>query len=71
VGGACSTHGAGEKSKILVGKFEGKMPLGRPKRRGEDWITIDVEEIGRGVWIGFSWLRLCDKCRLQRPSCCA
>jgi hypothetical protein len=42
--------------KILVGKPEGKRPLGRPRRRWEDGIRI-VREIGLGVWIGFDWLR--------------
>ena len=34
--------------KVLVGKPEGKRPLGRPRRRWEDNITMDVEEVGRG-----------------------
>jgi hypothetical protein len=42
--------------KILVESPEGKRPLGRPKRRWEDWIGIDGE-IGWG-WSGFSWLRI-------------
>jgi hypothetical protein len=32
--------------KILVGKSEGKIPLGRPKRRQEDNIRMDLREIG-------------------------
>jgi hypothetical protein len=43
--------------KVLVGKPEGKRPLGRPKRRWEDGIRMDLREIGLGVWIGFDWLR--------------
>jgi hypothetical protein len=35
--------------RVLVGKPEGKRPLGRPRRRWEDGIKIDLEEIGRGV----------------------
>jgi hypothetical protein len=43
--------------KVLVGKPEGKRPLGRPRRRREDGITIDLREIGLGgVWIGFDCL---------------
>jgi hypothetical protein len=33
---------------ILVGKPEGKRPLGRPRRRWEDDIRIDLREIGWG-----------------------
>jgi hypothetical protein len=32
--------------KILVGKPEGKRPLGRPRRRTEDGIRMDLREIG-------------------------
>jgi hypothetical protein len=35
--------------KILVGKPEGKRPLGRPRRSWEDGIKVDLREIGRGV----------------------
>jgi hypothetical protein len=34
--------------RVLVGKPEGKRPLGRPKRRWEDGIRIDLMEIGWG-----------------------
>jgi hypothetical protein len=40
--------------KVVAGKLEGKRPLGRPRRRWEDGIRIDLREI---VWIGFDWLR--------------
>jgi hypothetical protein len=43
--------------KVLVGKAEGKRPLGRPRRRWEDGIRMDLREIGLGMWIGFDWLR--------------
>jgi hypothetical protein len=43
--------------RVLVGKAEGKIPLGRPRRRWEDEIRMDLREIGLGVWIGFDWLR--------------
>jgi hypothetical protein len=33
---------------ILVGKSEGKRPLGRPRRRWEDNIKMDLREIGWG-----------------------
>jgi hypothetical protein len=34
--------------KVLVGKPEGKSPLGRPWRRWEDGIRMDIREIGWG-----------------------
>jgi hypothetical protein len=39
--------------RILVGKPEGRRPLGRPRRRWEDNIIMDLGEIGWGVmyWI--------------------
>ena len=40
-----------------MGKPEGKRPLGRPRRRWEDNITMGLQEVGVGVWNGSSWLR--------------
>jgi hypothetical protein len=37
-----------EKYKVLAGKPEGKRPLGRPRRRWEDGIRMDLREIGLG-----------------------
>jgi hypothetical protein len=38
--------------KVLVGKPEGKRPLGRPRRRREDGIRMDIRETGGDVnWI--------------------
>ena len=34
--------------RVLVGKPEGKRPLGRPRRRWEDNIKIDLQEVGCG-----------------------
>jgi hypothetical protein len=34
--------------KFLVGKPEGKRPLGIPSRRWEDWIRMELREIGLG-----------------------
>ena len=34
--------------RVLVGKPEGKRPLGRPRRRYEDNIKVDLEEVGGG-----------------------
>jgi hypothetical protein len=41
--------------KVLVGKPEGKRPLGRPRHRWEDGIRMDLREIGLG---GVDWIRL-------------
>ena len=32
--------------RVLVGKPEGKRPHGRPRRRGEDNIKMDLQEVG-------------------------
>jgi hypothetical protein len=37
---------------ILVGRPEGRRPLGRPRRRWEDNIKMDLREIGFGLRIG-------------------
>jgi hypothetical protein len=44
--------------RVLVGKQEGKRPLGRPRRRWEDKILMDLQEVGCGLWTGSSWLRI-------------
>jgi transcription termination factor 2 len=41
--------------RILVGKSEGKRPLGRPRRRWVDNIQMDLREIG---WDGMDWIDL-------------
>jgi hypothetical protein len=41
--------------KVLVGKPKGKRPLGRPRRRREDGVRMDLREIGLG---GVDWIRL-------------
>jgi len=40
--------------RVLVGKPEGKRPLGRPRRRWVDNIRVDLQEVGCGYmdWIG-------------------
>ena len=35
-----------------------KRPLERPRRKWEDNIKIDLQEVGRGVWTGSSWSRI-------------
>ena len=39
----------------LVGKPEGKRPLGRPRHRWEDNTKMDLQEVGRG---GMDWIEL-------------
>jgi hypothetical protein len=41
-----------------VGKPEGKRPLGRPRRRWEDGIRMDIKGDWLGAWIGFDWFRI-------------
>ena len=41
--------------RILVGKLEGKKPLGRPRRRWEDNIKMDLRNVGCG---GMDWIEL-------------
>ena len=42
--------------RVLVGKPEGKRPLGRPRRRLVDNIKMDLQEVGCGYmdWIGLA-----------------
>ena len=42
--------------RVLLGKAEGKRPLGRPKRRWVDNIRMDLQEVGCGYmdWIGLA-----------------
>jgi len=51
--------------RVLVGKLEGKRPLGRPRHRWVDNIRMDLQEVGCGYtdWIGLAqdrdrWLTL-------------
>ena len=41
--------------RVLVGKPEGKRPLGRSRRRWEDNIKMDLQEVGGGRW---DWMEL-------------
>jgi len=43
--------------RVLVGKPEGKRPLGRPRRRWEDNTKMDLREVEE-VGTGWSWLRI-------------
>jgi len=41
--------------RVLVGKLEGKKPLGRPRPRWEDNIKMALQEVGRGC---MDWIEL-------------
>jgi len=43
MGGACSAYG-GEERRVMAGKPEGMSPLGRPRRRWDDDINMDLQE---------------------------
>ena len=46
MGRACGAYGGGERvHRVLVGKPEGKRPLGRPRRRLKDNIKMDLQEV--------------------------
>jgi hypothetical protein len=56
VGGACSPNGEKINAyRLLVGKPEGRRPLGRSRRRWKDNIKMDLLEIG---WSGMDWIGL-------------
>jgi hypothetical protein len=56
MGGACSAYGERRGVyRVLVGKPEGKRPLGRPRHRWEDNIMADLQEVGCG---GMEWIEL-------------
>jgi hypothetical protein len=56
MGGVCGTHEGGESAyNILVGRPEGRRPLGRPRHRWEDNIKMDLRKIG--FW-DMDWIHL-------------
>jgi hypothetical protein len=56
IDGTCSTNGEkGNAYGILVGKPEGKRPLGRPRSRWVDNSRMDLREVG---WAGMDWIDL-------------
>jgi hypothetical protein len=55
---ACSTNeDKRNECRSLVGKPEGRTPLGTPTRRWEDNIKMDLREIG---WGGMDWIDQAD-----------
>jgi hypothetical protein len=54
MGRTCSTYGGEEEAyRILIGKPEGKRPLGRCRRRWVDNIKMDIRVIG---WGSMDWI---------------
>ena len=57
MGWACGAYGGGEGMYwVLLGKPEGRRPLGIPRRRWVDNIRMDLQEVGCGYmdWIGLA-----------------
>ena len=48
--------------RVLVGRSEGRKPLGRPRHRWVDNIRMDLREVGCGIWTGLSWPRIESGC---------
>jgi hypothetical protein len=56
MGGACSTNGEKRNAyRLLVGNPEGRIPLGRPRRRWVDNIRMNLAEVG---WGDVDWIDL-------------
>ena len=69
IGRACRTHGGEERCiqgsvqfysvhPVLVGKREGRRPLGKPTRRWEDNIKMDLPEMGWGARTESIWISI-------------
>jgi hypothetical protein len=44
--------------RVLVGKTEGRRPLGRPRRRWEEDIKMNLREVEWGAWTGSILFRI-------------
>jgi len=66
MGWACGAYGLGEGVyRVMVGKPEGKRPLGRPRRRCVNKIRMDLQEVGCGY---VDWTALAqDRDRWRTP----
>jgi hypothetical protein len=59
MGGPCSTKGAKRNTyRLLVGKPEGKRPLGRPDVGGRIILRWILKRWDRVMWNGLVWLRI-------------
>jgi hypothetical protein len=64
MGGACGAHGEVRGAySSLVGRPEGRRPLGRPRRRWEDNIKTDLREIGFADVDWIQWVQDRDRWR--------
>jgi hypothetical protein len=41
-----------------MGRPKGKHLLGRLRHRWEDYIKMDLQEVGEGIWTGLIWFRI-------------
>jgi hypothetical protein len=58
MGRTCGTYGERRGAyEVLVGKLEGRTPLGKPKRRCENNIKMDLRDVG---WGGMDWIDLAE-----------
>jgi hypothetical protein len=55
MGRACSVNWGEAYKRVLMGKPEGKRPLGKPSHRWEDIIKMDLQEVECG---GMEWIEL-------------
>jgi hypothetical protein len=56
MGGTFSSDGGGESEyRVLIGKPEGKRPLGKPRRKWDNNIKMDLQEVG---CVGMDWIEL-------------
>ena len=66
MGGACSAYGEERNVyRVLVGKPEGRRPLGKHRRRWKGNINMDLQEVGWGR--GTDWIELAQDRDRWRP----
>jgi hypothetical protein len=57
-GQATYIGGRRDAHKMWMGRLEERRPFGRPRRRWEDAIKMDLQEVGWGAWTGLIWVRI-------------
>ena len=56
---ACSTYGKRKGAHtVFMVRPEGKRQFGRPQRKWEDNIKVDLQEVGCGAWTELIWIRI-------------